>query len=147
MSDVTIGTVEQANTTGIKVAGKWYNLTKKQQADPEFTLPEAKDRIELEYHVWEAPDGKHLTFLDNWRYDQSDPPERQIDPDKELPAASGWLPDNRPVVTRLACLNSALAYFTAASEPMPDEQEVLGLAERFVTWATWGGSASASTSD
>ena len=141
------GIVEQSNATGIKVTGRWYNLTKKMQADHEFTLPEEREPVIIEYHTWDAPDGKHLTFLDNWRYDQNEPPERQIDPDAEMPATDGWLPDNRPVVTRLACLNSALAYFTAASEPMPDEQEVLGLAERFVTWATWGGAASASTSD
>ena len=58
-----------------------------------------------------------------------------------------WLSDSKPVVTRLACLNTATAIYgglwgpswpTTTSEE-DHESNILGLAERLVTWATWGG--------
>lgn len=137
------GVVAATNESGIQVGGQWYNFTRAYR-DSGGPMPSKGETVALTWHAFRTNQGRELRMVDDYASIQV--PTRQIDtPADEL--GGRWLHDDKPVVTRLACLNAAVALHAqfskvAGSSQDDYESSVLGLAERFVSWATWDGSDS-----
>ena len=138
------GVVDATNESGIQIGGRWYNFTRAYR-DSGGPMPSKGETVSIVWHPFRTNQGRELRMVDD--YESIQVPERQLDAPAHDEPGGRWLHDDKPVVTRLACLNAAVALHTQfgkIDESTPDDYEssVLGLAERFVSWATWGGSDS-----
>lgn len=137
------GPVDTVSDKGnIRVGGIWYNFAKSWEGEK----PGQGDNIRITYHDWTAQPGREpFHMVDDYTVDMSAP----------APAATngsqpdGWLRDDKPIVTKLACQRDAISLVAAwLAQKNPDmetfsldylEERVLGLALRLETMATWGG--------
>lgn len=132
-----------SNGSGFQIEGhsEWFNISKLGPA-MQKGCPDVGSLIEFEHEPW---NGK--PWVKDWEYRAEEAVEsgwrKDLSQAEHGPGA--WLQDDRPVVTRLACLNAAVRTWQqySSGEPLEHlrsaESEILGLAERYVAWATWGG--------
>lgn len=144
-SQSTSGRVEAVNDSGFKVGTDWFNFTKKDR-EAGVRFPASGDMVAVTYHFYTTGNGRQMRMVDDYTTNMSAPAQSS-------PARSdGFLKDDKPVVTRMGCLNAAIAAARLMNDrARPDEGQVwneeaiLGLAERIVAWATWGGGSSGGT--
>lgn len=129
-----VGTVKVTSKSGSgfkldTCPNDWFNFS---QFGPGAGLPmpakESTVRVEC------RPGARGGYFVQSWQY--LDDPNATLAPSDEQVAArvalhAGEIHDDKPVVTRLACLNAAIASFAGYS----DEDVVLSRAEVFLAWA------------
>ena len=133
------GVVAATNESGIQIGGQWYTFSRAYR-DSGGPMPSKGETVALTWHAFRTNQGRELRMVDDYASIQV--PERQLDAPAQDEPGGRWLHDDKPVVTRLACLNASIEYHKMTAAPELSEESVLGLAERFVSWATWGGSGS-----
>ena len=133
------GLIAATNESGVQIGGQWYNFSRgyRESGGP---MPSKGETVALTWHAFRTNQGRALRMVDGYQSIQV--PTRDLDAPAHDEPGGRWLRDDKPVVTRLACLNASIEYHKMTAAPELSEESVLGLAERFVSWATWGGSGS-----
>lgn len=119
-----VGMVQHTTDGSIQVGNQWFNLSRRQK-EAGYDLPGYGESVNVTYYSFQG-----RNYIDNWERNMSTAPQAPHQND-----AQGFH-DDKPVVTRLACLNAAIATW---GNNTIDEAAILGLAERYVAWVLYGG--------
>jgi len=126
---------------GFKVGDDWYSLGTR--TVPAYA-PEWKSNVVVDYLEQADEKGRPERFVMSWQGENAVPratesaSSRQGADRPDWDARLGFDKEKHPVITRLAVLNTAVAYFglLPTAPTGPTVAEVLAVAAQFETWAS-----------